>query len=423
MSYGHSSPSRLFLLGGGALIGVCLLWAALGSIDVVSHAPGVVTPEGQIKVVQHLEGGIVRHIEVEEGELIRRGQRLIELDPTRNRTEVDALTVQLESLQIKLARLTAEVEGKRRLSYDDRWRERYPQLVTEALKLFQRRQERLRSEVAVQQQLIIRHHHQLEEINSRLEGNQNVLIFLQQQIAMSDKLLESSLSNRMNHLDLLKEQSGVERQIAEDRALQKQMEAAVVEADRQMELINNRFIEQAQSDLDQELHKVQILQQKLTREQDTLQRTEVVAPVSGTIKRLYVTTEGGIIAPGGKIAEIVPQEAQLIIEARLPPGDIGYVIPGQKVLIRLASADSFRFNPLPGQVVQVSPDTLLTRDEQPYYKLKILPDTPFFARDEQYYPFFPGMLVDCTILTGERTVLDYLLQPFISISQQALRER
>ncbi|MBF0219444.1 MAG: HlyD family type I secretion periplasmic adaptor subunit [Gammaproteobacteria bacterium] len=414
---------HLFLLLLSATLAAATLWASWGTLDVVSHAQGVVSPAGQIKNVQHLEGGIVSEILVHEGQQVTAGETLITLDATRSRAEVEEIEVRMESLAVKLTRLEAEVNGAKTLTYPNPLQEKHPRLVKEAITLFHARQQRLQAQVAVQKSLIQQHHYKIGEINSRIAATKGITAFLVEQIAMSSKLLESSLSNRMNHLDLLKEQRRLEGQLAEDESSLKQTEAAHGEAQQQLEVINSTFREEAQDGLDETLHTLNVLTQRIKKEQDSLRRTRIDSPVSGTIKRLHLATVGGVVTAGATLAEIVPSDDALIIEAQLPPGDISYVLPGQPSRIRLASADGFRFAVINGKVEFVSPDTLLTEEGVPYYKIRIRTEKTHFEKGEERYPFFPGMLVECTIMTGERTLLEYLLQPFIGISARALQER
>ncbi len=258
--------SHLFLLLAILAVAAFFLWAWQGEIDVVSRAQGVVAPAGQVKRVQHLEGGIVSEIAVQEGDRVEAGSLLVRLDGTRNWAEVAELEQRTEGLEVKLTRLRAEVDGQPKLEYSESLRAKQPTLVREGLILFKARQLRLANQLQVQQQIIIQNRYKQEEIHSRLRANAAVNEFLQEQIKISDKLLQSSLSNRMTHIDLLKERGRSQGQRAEDEAALKQTEAALKEAQQQMELVQSTFREEAQAELDEALDNLNILTERLKKE-------------------------------------------------------------------------------------------------------------------------------------------------------------
>ena len=157
--------------------------------------------------------------------------------------------------------------------------------------------------------------------------------------------------------------------------------------------------------------------------EDSFNRTVLRSPVDGTVKALYVFTVGGVVRAGDTVADVVPGEDRLVVEAKLPVQDVGYVHPGQSATVKLASADANRFGNLIGQVVHVSPDALETTDGIPYYRVRIETGRDYFERRSLRYRLVPGVQVLCSIHTGERSVLEYLTDPFLGSMGTALRER
>ena len=397
-------------------------WAATTSLEVVSGAQGEVVPSSQLKNVQHLEGGIVSDIKVVEGEQVTEGQALVLLEPMQDVANVDEMNTRLLSLRSKIVRLDAEVNGRSQLDFDDEFAQ-HDQLIQEARALFDTRKQRLDSQLALQRNVILQQQYEIEETQARLAANGTSLELLQEQTRISKELMEHSLVNRMSHIELLKNLADVEGQLKEDRARIQRMNAAVDEAKSHLELVRTTFLEEARQALEQATHDEKILRQRLLKSEDNLRRTTLRAPTSGIIKNLYVSTLGGILPPGGTVADIVPADDELIIEGRLPPSEIGYVQPGQASMIRLASADGARFGHINGVVKSISPDTLLSDDGHPYYKIRIIAQKKYFQYRGRDYALFPGMLVQCDIITGTRTILDYLLEPFTHSMSLALRER
>ena len=192
------------------------------------------------------------------------------------------------------------------------------------------------------------------------------------------------------------------------------------EAKAKLEGIRSSYKEEARQELEKKRRELDELTHRLRKYVDSLKRTVVRSPVSGVVKTLYVFTRGGVVKPGGTVAEVVPAGDRLVIEARLPTQDIGYVQVGQSAVIKLASSDDVRFGPLEGRVTNVSPDTLVTREGAPYYKVRIETGSDHFSRGNLTYCLFPGMQVTASIRTGQWTVLRYLLDPILFSLDDAL---
>ena len=183
------------------------------------------------------------------------------------------------------------------------------------------------------------------------------------------------------------------------------------------------FAEEARQELEDKRRRLNELNQRLGKFEDSLKRTTLRSPVDGVVKTLHVVTRGGVVRPGGDVVEIVPGEDRLVVEARLPIQDIGYVRPGQVARLKLASPDAVRFGSLDGTVTVVSPDTVITQQGQAFYKVRLETEQTYFERGPVRYQLYPGMQIMASILTGERTVLEYLLTPFLYAMDSALEER
>lgn len=241
----------------------------------------------------------------------------------------------------------------------------------------------------------------IHEIAARDENNKATLALLEEQISISDELLKDDLTNRYNHLTLLQNASQLRGRIAEDGAALERARSALKEAQSQLAGIHGRFSEDARTALENARRQLEERTQRLLKCVDNQRRTVLRSPVDGVIKTLNVATLGGVLRPGLTVVEIVPGEDRLVIEARLPTQDIGYVQAGQKTFVKLASADAVRFDALIGEVTNVSPDTLVTSEGVPFYKVRIETDADHFGGDLRYN-LFPGMQVVASIHTGRR---------------------
>ena len=401
----------------------CGYWGHDGRLEVVSSAIGEVVPSSQVKSVQHLEGGIVHEILVREGDAVTANQPLIVLERTISGANVQELVVRMTALRIDIARHQAELKGVRKIAFTADLLRDHRQLVSAAIKRFDARNNRIRNELAVQHQLVTQRQEEAREISARINKNQEKLVLLREQIKISDELMKDELTNRMIHLNLLKEETTLRGGIAEDRAAVKRTKAAVKEAQSQIAAIKNGIEEEVRRSLDDKRRSFKEYSERMERLEDNLARTVLRSPVKGIVKSLSVATVGGVVKPGDTVLDIVPAGDRLIIEAKLPAQDVGYVTPGQPTMVTLASADAIRFGRLKGRVVNVSPDTLVTSENLPYYKVNVEVDQDYFERRGARYSLVPGVQVICSIQTGKRSVFEYILDPFLGAFQAAMQER
>lgn len=414
---------HLFILSGSLLVAGFLAWASVGRLDIVAEAAGEVTPYSQVKSVQHLEGGIVAEILVREGDRVGRDQPLMVLQSTATDTQVEELAVRLTSLRIDIARLEAEAAGADAVAFTDELVAGHAAEVGQARTLFRSRRDRQLSAVATQTQAIAQREQALHEISARLRGNRQTLALLEEQIRIGEELLKDKLTNRYNHLVLLRDAASLRGRIEEDSAAFRRTELAVQEARAQVDGIKHTYQQEVAEHLALARREYDEFSQRARRLTDSQSRTVLRSPVEGIVKTLHIVTEGGVIQPGATVADIVPAGDKLIVEARLPTYDVGYVRVGQPAKIRLAAAEGSRFGAIDGAVTHVSPDALVSEQGAAYYRVRIETDADHFADGALVYRLYPGMQVQASIVTGGRTVLQYLLDPFVGYGARAMRER
>lgn len=422
----EEDPGRATHLFLGLCVALCvgfIIWASFGVLDIVSVAMGEVIPSSQVKTVQHLEGGIVRKIMVHEGDKVKKGQPLVTLETTTSGADLGELTVKVTSLKIEIARLKAEIGGLKEPAFPEELRKTYPLLISQAKDLFKARETRRRSQLTAKEQAIIQRREQIKEILGRLANNKNSLKLQEEQIAISKRLLKAKLTSRYVHLDFLKEASRLKGLIAADEAGFKRAGAALKEAEASLQNTKSTIEEENRKKLEESSITLDELTQKMQKFEDSLKRTVLRSPVNGVVKTLYTSTVGGVVKGGSPVVDIVPGGDRLVIEARLPTQDIGYVKAGQPVMVKLTSSAGRRFGGIDGVVVNVSPDTLNTKSGKPYYRVRIETKESKFQRGKLEYRLFPGMQVVTSIRTGTRTVMQYLFGSYLSSAGEALRER
>ncbi|HJO74937.1 MAG TPA: HlyD family type I secretion periplasmic adaptor subunit [Rhodospirillales bacterium] len=380
-------------------------------------------PSTQVKKIQHLEGGIVRKILVREGDTVKQGQPMVNLEPVSSGADVNELNVRVTSLRAEILRLNAEASGDKALVFPDDFKRANPNLVREAAAYFKTRMSRMTNQIAGQREQIAQQKQKIDEVIARLNNNRNQLGLLNEQIKISNELLKEQLSNRMQHLNLLKEAARLKGRIDEDGAVLKRTKSARKGALSQLATIRDAFQEKVQEELETKRRELEEYTNRRKKFEDSFKRTVLRSPVDGVVKTLYVATVGGVVAPGATVADVVPAGDRLIIEAQLPTQDIGYVHAGQTALVMLASSDAVRFGNLKSEVISVSPDATENADGVPFYKIRIATDKTYFQRGAVKYQLVPGVRVVASIRTGQRSVLAYLADPFLGSFQTALRER
>ncbi len=410
----------VLLVSGCAALG---LWAWTCNLDVVSIAKGEVVPSGQVKKVQHLEGGIVKEIRIHEGDVVEKGETLIVLEGTASGADVDALSSRLASLKIDIIRLQAKANLQKHLEFPDELRRKYPKMVAESEALFKAELSKYLNDKKIQGELIRQREQDIKQIEVRLQNSKKNLKLIDEQISISEELLKEDLNDRYSHLSLMREYTNLKNQKEEDAVSLERTRAALKEEKSILVGLTSSYKEKARKLLDKKRQEYNELSLRLRKYRDQLKRTVMSAPVSGVVKSLNVYAEGEVIRPGDTVAEIVPEDDSLGVEALLLPGDVGYVHPDQKALITLASSDARRFGKIEGTVVRISPDTFTSQDGFSYYKVQIKPSRTFFSGNKGWkYELKPGVQVTSNILVGKRSVIDYFLEPFFGTLTSPLSE-
>ena len=418
-----TSAARRFLFRGVVLMAALAVWGLAGRLDVVSTAPGEVMPVTRVKAIQHLEGGIVSAILVEEGERVDKGQPLVRLDPIRASAELDELSARLTGLNIDIARLETEIRGDDHLVLPPALAGAAPDLAKAAVAAFDTRRRRLAHDIGSQETQVAQRQQELAEISVRTGNTRKALILVSDQVAISENLLKRDLTSRMVHLDLVRQQQTLAGQLDSDLAAEPRIQAALREARERLGSLRETFIVQARKDLAAARQSFDELSQRLAKFQSAQDRTVLRAPVDGIVKSVAVATEGGVIQPGQTVMEIVPIEDRLVIEARLPVQDIGYVRRGQRARVTLTSPDAAAFGHLDGTVETVAADATLTSEGRAFYRIRIVTAQNRFEADERSYQLYPGMQLSCGIHIGSRSVAAYLFSPWMQSLRFAFEER
>ena len=381
-------------------------------IEVLSLADGKIIPQGRIKFVQHLEGGIVEEILIKEGQKVETSQPLVILSKEKASSEFEEINSRLKSINLSILRVNSEKEKRNDIIIPDQMKNLFDNdLIKFENELLKSRKKAIDSERKSKVSNIDKSKQNLINLKKRLK-------IVKEQESISEKLLKAEATNRLRHLELLRELSDVESKIDEQKSL-------ILFNENELEKVNNNYEEQLNQELSALKKEKEELNKRIQKYSDSLNRTVLKSPVTGIVKLISVNSKGAIVAPGVTVVEIVPDNEKLIVEAKLPLSEIGYISSGLDAKIRLNTPEGSRFRALEGKVVFVGADRISISDknEESYYLVKIETKETSFSKKDENFELFSGVPVIVGIITGKRSFVDYFITPFKNKVSFALSER
>jgi len=393
--YGASIKSHVILWVSFSFVITAIIWASYAELDEVTRGTGKTTPSSHIQVIQNLEGGILSEILVAEGDIVEKGQPLLRLDPVRFTSSLNESKLKYYELLAATARLSAEVENKP-LVIPPEILTVAPDIAKNARQLFQSRRNELNANTKIIRTQVVQH--------SRSHA------LLKEEMEMSAPLVDEGA---MSKVELLR----IKREVNDLRGL-------LSEARNKLAETKVRFQTKALEELNQTKAELGRVTESTLALKDRVTRTLVLSPVKGIVKQLKITTVGGVIQPGMDLVEIVPLEDKLLIEAQIRPADIAFLHPGQKAIIKLSAYDFSIYGGLEAELEHISADSITNEEDgENYFIIRLRTKKNYLEKNGTKLNVISGMTADVDILTGKKTVLDYLLKPILKARETALRER
>jgi HlyD family type I secretion membrane fusion protein len=415
------------LLAMVAFFGILGGWAAIAPLASAVTAAGTLTVAGENKIVQHLDGGIVRQILVKNGDKVVAGQTLITLDDVQARAAVQLVQSQYLSLLALRARLEAERDGRSDITFPDELLKAsnvddVEQMVLGQKQLFQEREKTLNGEVSVLQQRIEQLKKQISGAAVQQTAQDQQLKLIQDELASSKMLYEKGYMPKTRILELERQAAALSGQSGAFGSTKASMQQAIGEAQLQILQLRKERLSEVSQSLSDTQDKINAMAERLHAAQDVLARTVITAPVAGTVLNLSANTVGGVIVPGGHILEIVPADVPLLIVASVRPEDIADLRPGLATEVRLTAYDQRSTGLLHGVVTDVSADRVTTQtDPRGHFIVKVqLTDDLSTRREIEIVPGMPALV---NIPTKRRTVLEYVVGPLTDYFSSGMRER
>jgi len=418
----QQNGSSILLLSIVTLLAIIMLWASVTELDNVVRGSGKTVSEAQNQLVQSSEPGVIRSRYANEGDFVRKGDLLFDIDPVDAKTQLDQIQKRYASLQIKAIRLRAEVDDASP-SFPEALIEAAPTAISTELALFQARRDDLNSKSAILEQRRLQKLNEIQELKIQFEASQNGLKLLRREIETLEPLVRAGLAPETRLLALQREVEAAVGQSNSAESGQKRILAGLDEIDEQLKAEQQAYVTSALTDLSTIEAEIAELSARIPALENRVERTSVRSPVDGVINRLNYVTADAYVSTGDVLLEIVPTGSDLIVETRINPKDIAEIIVGQDVKISLTAYDPSRYGRIDGNIMSISADALSDpQTGEQFYLADVSISGMLYEDDGSEVTLLPGMVASIDVLSGKRTILDYFWQPIAKTKDKALRD-
>jgi HlyD family type I secretion membrane fusion protein len=394
-------------------------WAAMASIDRVTRGAGKIVPMQQNQMVQHLEGGIMTALYVKEGDRVKKGDVLLRIQNNFFNAELKQVKLEHTARLLRLHRLNAEIRGMDNLAFPPALAETAPDLVDNEMGLFERRRETLAGQLKIFDDQIRQKELELAGHKVLMNGKSAERALTQERVDSNRRLVKVGAVSKTDLLQLETSLAQIETHLGSLRLAIPKTEASLSEIKERRKDLLLRTREAAANERTEVEVQLAKLNGTMQAMKDRNRRSDVRAPIEGTVNSVFVSTVGGVVRSGQNLVQIVPGETSIAIEARLSPKDRAEIWPGLPGIVKISAYDYSIHGGLKGKITEISPDALQDQKGNPYFRVRLEADVSSFGADK---PVVPGMLAEVDILTGERTVLNYLLAPVRRLQERALRQ-
>ncbi|MFT2092131.1 HlyD family type I secretion periplasmic adaptor subunit [Paraglaciecola sp. 2405UD69-4] len=417
-----------------------IIWAYFSELDQVTSGEGKIIPSSQVQIIQSLDGGVLQQWYVQEGMQVTKDQPIARIDDTRFRSNLAEQKQEVDGLRANIIRLRAELSSIL-VGSNENWRRQievkkkvpvYPDdlnvnaefMVQQQQEEYSGRLDNLINQLEIQGQQI----QQREQEVAELESNVNTLSIsynlAKKELALTRPLAEKQIVSKIELYKLERSVNDLKGELDGVRLLAPKLSSALQEA-----ILNRRetaltYKTELRAELNELQNKLSRINESQVGAQDKVTKALILSPVVGTIKTIHINTLGGVVKPGETIAEIVPTQDRLMVEAKIKPSDIGFIYPGLPAIVKVTAYDFTRYGGLTGKVEHISADTSQDEDGNHFYLIRVRTDASSITnKDQEAMPIIPGMMTSVDVITGKRTILEYILNPLLRANEAALRER
>lgn len=411
-----------------------ILWASFTKIDEAAVTYGQIVPISNIGTVQHLEGGIISKILVENLDEVKAGQKLLIMDPTKALSELEVMQSREVSLALDIERLKSYVMGKE--PNIDEWgdvivKSRFNNIndkkdiettLNEELKFFNIQQKTLVDQVAVLKAGIEKKKEELEQVKKQQASIKRNTELLIREKEMYDSFGQHGPVPQRDYLEVQREinksQGDLERLLSQEQ----QFGESLLEAKNKLNELRSNTYKDAMTEIDTKRAELDQVRFSIEKLQDQVHRLHVTAPIDGKIQGMKLNV-GSVVQPGEVIMSVVPAHVKLLVKTRIKPRDVGHIKIGDPVKVKVNSYDYARYGSVGGTLVGVSPTTFLDDTSNPYYEGTISLDQEYIEFRDYRLPLLAGMTVQADIITDEKSLISYLLKPIHVLATTSFQER
>lgn len=399
-----------------------VVWASFAQIDEITRGDGKAIPYGQNQIIQNLEGGIVEAIFAKEGQIVKADEVILKIKNERSVSTSKTNEIKYQELEAKRQRLYAEaneLEFNIELTADT---ELNAQLELNK-KLYNSRAAEFKAKDRAFEEQIEQKKQELVEAKSNIEAFKKSLSYVSEEISMTEPMVKEGIKSKVDFLKLQREANEIKNKIDATQLSLPRLKSATDEYKSKREEAKKFFLNGAKKELNEVSAELSRIKTQQVEFSDQIDRTMVKSPVDGIVQKLYTHTVGGVVKPGEDLIEIVPTNKKLILEIKIKPSDIAFIHPGAKANVKISAYDYAIHGGLEGKVIFISPDTITDKKENTFYIIHVETEKSYLGSEEHPLQIIPGMVANVDIVTGKKTVMQYILKPILKTKQYVFSER
>ena len=399
-----------------------VFWASQAELDELTRGEGKIIPSHQLQVIQNLEGGIVSEILVEEGDMVKKDQILLKINNKNFNSSYKESKLRENELKAKFLRLDAEAHIKA-FKYDTNQMKNLAKQIEYEKSLYESNKEQLVSSQDVVKEQIQQKMQEIKEIAAKILQQKRALKLMQDEVNITKPLVKKGLVSEVEFLQLNRQLNDLQGNLKASQLTVPRLNSQIKEFNNRLSEIRLEYKNRAKKELNEVAAEILRIGQTNTALIDRVERTLVRSPVNGTVQQLLINTIGGVVQPGMDLVEIVPAQDNLLVEAKIKPSDIAFLRPKLDAMVKFSAYDFGIYGGLKGRLTNISADTITDEKGNSYYLVRIKTNKSYLGSKSKPLPIMVGMTVSVDIITGKKTVLDYILKPILKAKQGALRER
>ena len=399
-----------------------ITWAAFAEIDEIARGSGKVVPNGQNQIVQNLEGGIVQEILVKEGDIVEKDQVLVRISNEKGTSTAMSNEIKSYYLQAQIQRLEAELK-RAPFEYTKGENEELNEFLDNENELYITNQKQLESKISILKEQIKQKENDLKDAKQTIEHMKFSVGAISKEVTMTKPMVERGIRSQVDFLKLQREESDAKNKLQSVTLSVDKINSEILELNKKIDETNEINDATIREKLNEAINNLKDVEANKLASSDQVARTVVKSPSNGIVQKLHINTVGGSIKPAQDLLEIVPTDSNLIVEVKILPKDIAFIYQGQKAIVKFSAFDFSIFGGLDGHVINISPDTIVEKDEKTFYIVRIETEKNYIGEEKNQKYIIPGMIADVDILTGKKTVLDYILKPILKTKTYTFTER